>query len=198
MKELSCTLTSKAGPNYSLERQQVISNNVVFWQGRLRRASATSKLQMMFGQSLNTHRLFKRLGKALISLRVSAGWSELLLVAHTTLLEISCHNSALFCIPCNDQLSMLLPIWNYTKRNYEVLCELSNKLVNVEIKCSISWNHLPYFIFLLSFPFALDVFAVGPEETALNLSMQHINSMILITYIDMQTTQTSCRTTKRM
>ena len=28
---------------------------------------------------------------ALISLRVCAGWSEPLLVAHTTLLEISCH-----------------------------------------------------------------------------------------------------------
>ena len=31
--------------------------------------------------------------KALISLQVCAGWSEPLLVAHTTLLEISCHSS---------------------------------------------------------------------------------------------------------
>ena len=30
---------------------------------------------------------------ALIRLRVCAGWSEPLLVAHTTLLEISCHGS---------------------------------------------------------------------------------------------------------
>ena len=37
--------------------------------------------------------VFKRLAKALISLRVCAGWSESLLVAHTTLLEISCHGS---------------------------------------------------------------------------------------------------------
>ena len=34
-----------------------------------------------------------RLAKALISLPVCAGWSEPLLAAHTTLLEISCHNS---------------------------------------------------------------------------------------------------------
>ena len=42
----------------------------------------------------NTHRIVKRLAKALIRLRVGAGgWSEPLLVAHTTLLEISCHGS---------------------------------------------------------------------------------------------------------
>ena len=45
---------------------------------------------MVFSQSLNTHRILKRLAKALIRLRVCAGWSEPLLVAHTTLLEISC------------------------------------------------------------------------------------------------------------
>ena len=38
---------------------------------------------------LNTHRIWK----ALIRLRVCAGWSEALLVAHTTLLEISCRGS---------------------------------------------------------------------------------------------------------
>ena len=43
----------------------------------------------------DTHRIFKRLAKALISLSVCAGWSEPLLVAHTTLLEISCHASFL-------------------------------------------------------------------------------------------------------
>ena len=31
--------------------------------------------------------------KALVRLRFCAGWSEHLLVAHTTLLEISCHGS---------------------------------------------------------------------------------------------------------
>ena len=34
--------------------------------------------------------IIKRLAKALIRLRICAGWSEPLLVAHTTLLEISC------------------------------------------------------------------------------------------------------------
>ena len=41
------------------------------------------------------HRIFKQLAKALIRLRVGVGWSEPLLVAHTTLLEISCHGSIL-------------------------------------------------------------------------------------------------------
>ena len=35
----------------------------------------------------DTHKIFKRLAKALIRLRVCAGWSEALLVAHTILLE---------------------------------------------------------------------------------------------------------------
>ena len=34
-----------------------------------------------------------RPAKALVSLRICAGWSEPLLVVHTTLLEISCHGS---------------------------------------------------------------------------------------------------------
>ena len=48
---------------------------------------------MLFSQQLNSHRIFKRQAKALIRLRVCAGWSEPLLVAHTTLLEISCRGS---------------------------------------------------------------------------------------------------------
>ena len=52
---------------------------------------------MMFGQWLNSHRIFERLAKALIRLRLCAGcqWSEPLLVAHTTLLETSCHGSCI-------------------------------------------------------------------------------------------------------
>ena len=46
---------------------------------------------MMFGQWPKNHRINKRLEKALIRLRVCAGWSETLLVTHTTLLQISCH-----------------------------------------------------------------------------------------------------------
>ena len=48
---------------------------------------------MLFSQLLNNHRIFKQLAKALIRLRVCARWSEPLLVAHTTLLEISCCGS---------------------------------------------------------------------------------------------------------
>ena len=46
--------------------------------------------------SLRSQRIFKGLAKALIRLRVCAGWSEALLVAHTTLLEISCRGSIMF------------------------------------------------------------------------------------------------------
>ena len=38
---------------------------------------------------VNSHKILKRLAKALIRLRVCAGWSEPLMVAHTILLEIS-------------------------------------------------------------------------------------------------------------
>ena len=49
--------------------------------------------QMMFGQWLNIHRIFKRIANALIRLRICTGWSEALQIAHTTLLEIPCHGS---------------------------------------------------------------------------------------------------------
>ena len=51
---------------------------------------------MVFSQSLNSRRIFKRPAKAQTSLRVCAGWSKALLVAHTTLLEISGHGSIMF------------------------------------------------------------------------------------------------------
>ena len=51
---------------------------------RLRRACAASF-------KLNCHRIFKGLAKALIRLRICAGWSEPLLVTHATLWEISFH-----------------------------------------------------------------------------------------------------------
>ena len=58
----------------------------------------------------NTHRIFKRLAKALIRLRVCAGWSEPLLVAHTTLLEISCRGSIIFCNVCVSSIYDLMCI----------------------------------------------------------------------------------------
>ena len=55
---------------------------------------------MVFSQKPNTHRILKLLAKALIRLRVCAGWSEALLVAHTKMLEISCNGSD-DILPCN-------------------------------------------------------------------------------------------------
>ena len=47
---------------------------------------------------------------ALIRLRVCAGWSELLLVAHSTLLEISCHGSFYVALPCLYIKSLTFPL----------------------------------------------------------------------------------------
>ena len=53
---------------------------------------------MLFGQQLNSHRMIKRFGKALIRLRECAGWSEPLPVADNTLLEISRRGSFTLCM----------------------------------------------------------------------------------------------------
>ena len=58
---------------------------------RLRRAFACRNLKWCSVSCLISHRTFKRLANALISLYICTGWSEPLLVAHTTLLEISWH-----------------------------------------------------------------------------------------------------------
>ena len=58
---------------------------------------------MVFSQWLNSQRIFKRLAKALISLRVCAGWSEPLPVAQTTLLEISCSGSNVRYLKCKHR-----------------------------------------------------------------------------------------------
>ena len=60
---------------------------------------------MVFSQQLNNgNRILKRLAKALIRLRVCAVWSEALLVAHTTLLEISCTGSnVIYAIVLSDR-----------------------------------------------------------------------------------------------
>ena len=53
--------------------------------------------------------LIDRLAKALTRLRICAGWSEHLLVAHTRLLEISCHGSnILYVMTCNMTFSHIL------------------------------------------------------------------------------------------
>ena len=55
---------------------------------------------MMLSQLLYNRRILKRLAKALIRLHVCAGWSEAVLVAHTTLLEISCTGSNVILFVC--------------------------------------------------------------------------------------------------
>ena len=57
-------------------RRAISSNNVIFWQVQ----TQMSLLNSNFGQYLNQS-IVKRLTKALIRLRVCAGWSEPLLVA---------------------------------------------------------------------------------------------------------------------
>ena len=65
-----------------------------FEKCRLRQACAVPNSALkLFGQLLNSQRIIKRLAKALIRLRLGEGWSEALLMATTTLLEISCRGS---------------------------------------------------------------------------------------------------------
>ena len=54
---------------------------------------------MMFGQWLKSHRILARQARALIRLRVCAGWFEPLLVAQSTLFEISCCGSYVYYLP---------------------------------------------------------------------------------------------------
>ena len=74
------------------EPRHVISNNV---------ADSDEPIQ------LKCHKIFKRLAEALIRLRVCTGWSEILLVAHNTFLEIACHGS-------NVSSDRILRIYRYT------------------------------------------------------------------------------------
>ena len=50
---------------------------------------------MYYIKGFPNYLIFKRLAMVLIRLRIWAGWSEPLLVAHTTLLKISCHDSTM-------------------------------------------------------------------------------------------------------
>ena len=70
---------------------------------------------MMFSQMLISYRIFKRQAKALIWLSIYAGWSKALLVAHTTLLEISCTGSndlaALLSHPLDKKIFVRKNVW---------------------------------------------------------------------------------------
>ena len=75
-----------------------------FEECRLRRpCTASSKLRISkccFVSSLISHRIFKRLAKALIRLCICPVWSETLLVAHTTLLETHAVAQLIFFLIC--------------------------------------------------------------------------------------------------
>ena len=83
--------------------------------------------------SLNTHRIFKRLAKALIRLCICAGWSEALLVRHTTLFEISCHGSIIFFRGVGRSLTLLIlgmPVCPWWRQR--TICKLWKRVVERE------------------------------------------------------------------
>ena len=101
----------------------------------------------------------KRLAKALIRLRVCAGWSEASLVAHTTLLEIQCHGSIIL-LPRPLSNSIHFPVQSRLKAfRGKIWCNSvnrSNKLnfkqnrynpcvrhLQVIVKCYGQHAHLP-------------------------------------------------------
>ena len=64
------------------------------------------------------HRVFERQAKALTRLRVYAGLSEALLVAHTTLFEISCTDSYVFIsVLCANLIVYSQYVWSLYIRN---------------------------------------------------------------------------------
>ena len=79
-------------------------------------------LQPPFKLRNSNHRIFKRLAKALIRLRLCAGCSEALLVVQTTLLEISCCDSFLSNSRKLTYISLASYLWN-TYMPYLRLCD---------------------------------------------------------------------------
>ena len=97
---------------------------------------SAKKLRMLFSQQLNSHRIFKRLAKALIRLRLCAGWSEALLLAHTTLFEISCRGSF------GDECSVLTPVSSAWDMYIFCVLSFSPLLVNTHASALLylSWQ----------------------------------------------------------
>ena len=118
---------------FVFELRHGISNNLTFWQVLIR-----TSLQMVFSQYLNNYRILKRLAKALIRLCVCAGWSEALLVAHTTLLEISCTGSFI----CYDHFKPIKKhhYLTYTKRFWLCLWDCLPSYPTPHQKTSTPWN----------------------------------------------------------
>ena len=66
--------------------------NVAFWH------ESVGLLLSLETPNANRSIVFKRLAEALIRLRICAGWSKPLVLAHTTLLEIAAHLLLQKCI----------------------------------------------------------------------------------------------------
>ena len=106
-------------------------------------------LQLTNSKRLNTHRIFKRIAKALIILCICAGWSEALLVPHTTLLEISSRlnyilsrhrtQSRTFAYMVNSSYACLPLIWFGICKLWKQVGETS---VCIRISCNLEKYHV--------------------------------------------------------
>ena len=74
--------------------------------------------------------------------RICAGWSESLLVAHTTLLEISCSSSNKFAKSMSIFQSFKLCVVSYNKIINEPVHEISNNVVCATSKASDQPAHM--------------------------------------------------------
>ena len=115
---------------------------------------------MMFGQWLNSHKIFKQLAKVLIRLRVCAGSSEALLVAHTTLLEISCCGSIIvspprgYPFPCFNEINWIVPLFPKNRKFVFLCSQFPNNVFNplfpliFGLITMFLWNkyHFPLFL----------------------------------------------------
>ena len=86
----------------------------------------------MFSQKLNSYLVFTRLAKAQIRLHICAGLSEPLLVAHTTLLEISCHGSTSILIVFPNVYSVYFEITISLRRFFKGPYLITRKMNNSE------------------------------------------------------------------
>ena len=91
----------------------------------------------MFSQWLNSHRILKWLAKALIRLRLCAGWSEALLVAHTLLLE-SHALAQILQVTLNSLL--LYTLWVFTIETWSVSIA-DNCTFHLNLTCRNATNH---------------------------------------------------------
>ena len=120
--------------------------------------------------------------KALIRLCVCAGWFEALLVAHTTLLEISCRGSY--------KLTIYMRFWVPILSNDEQIKQLrtynSSPSLTDRVFHAISVNkmwmlHILYYIPINDTSFELSVFWLSDTESRIN-KLRFSDSVLIILY----------------